>query len=73
MFEEGSKLKTIGGGAFAGCTCLERIEMGADCGALAMEVRAAGGKLTVGIRYEAKEESSESVWIEMEDTDMLRE
>ena len=66
-----SSLLKVGKNAFAGCKCLERVEMGADSGALAVAVRATGGKLEVNVKREITEESSKGVQIEVEDENVL--
>lgn len=47
--------------------------MGADCGALAVTVRAVGGTLAVEPKREVREDNADAVQIELEDADALRE
>lgn len=67
-----SSLRIMGGSAFAGCRHLQKVKIGADCGAFVIAVRVVRGALTVETICETREESERSVQIEREDADALK-
>ena len=67
-----SSLKRMGQNTFAGCANLKRLEMGIGYGDMKVSISTGNGALAIDTECGVKEESSDSVQIEVEDTEFLR-